>query len=265
MRGAPSLPAPLRAEDVAGAYRRAKHRLLLLDYDGTLVPFADRPRDAVPPLSLLAILQKLALSRVDRVALVSGRPRAELQRWFHGVTGLWLAAEHGALLREPAGGQWIPLGAARPSGWKGALRPVLEEAVEEAPGSFIEEKEYSLVWHYRAADPETADAMVGPLIGRLEGRLAAAGLRVVPGQRSVEVRPATGGKGDVVGFMAAFGPADFRLAVGDDLTDEELFARLDAAAWTVHVGAGPSLARFRLEGPAEVRDLLDVLARAARS
>jgi trehalose 6-phosphate synthase/phosphatase len=243
MSGASSVPRPLPTEDVAAAYRRAKNRLLLLDYDGTLVPFADRPEEAMPPLSLLAVLQRLAASPA-RVALVSGRPRAELQGWFDGVAGLWLAAEHGAVLREPAGGQWMPLGSARPTAWKAALRPVLEEAVAAAPGSFIEEKEYSLVWHYRPADPEAANAMAGPLIERLEDRL---------------------GKGDVVGFMAARGPADFRLAVGDDLTDEDLFARLDTAAWTVHVGAGPSLARFRVDGPAEVRDLLDVLARAAGS
>jgi trehalose 6-phosphate synthase/phosphatase len=261
MSGASSVPRPLPTEDVAAAYRLAKNRLLLLDYDGTLVPFADRPEEAVPPLSLLAVLQRLAASPA-RVALVSGRPRAELQGWFDGVAGLWLAAEHGAVLREPAGGEWMPLGSARPTAWKAALRPVLEEAVEGVPGSFIEEKEYSLVWHYRPADPEAANAMAGPLIERLEDRLAGMGLRTVPGQKSVEVRVADGGKGDVVGFMAARGPADFRLAVGDDLTDEDLFARLDTAAWTVHVGAGPSLARFRVDGPPEVRDLLDRLARS---
>jgi trehalose 6-phosphate synthase/phosphatase len=121
------------------------------------------------------------------------------------------------------------------------------------------------VWHYRRADPEAASASVGALIGRLEERLAGTGLRAVPGQKSVEVRPAAGGKGDVVEFMAASGPADFRLAVGDDVTDEDLFARMDDAAWTVHVGAGPSLARFRLESPAEVGKLLYVLAGTAGS
>jgi trehalose 6-phosphate synthase/phosphatase len=265
MRGTTSVPVPLPTEDLTAAYRRAQHRLLLLDYDGTLVPFTERPVEAVPPLSLLAVLQKLAVPHAQRVALVSGRPRAEMERWFGGVNGLWLAAEHGALLREPAGGQWMSLGSARPTVWKAAVRPLLEEAVEVAPGSFVEEKEYSLVWHYRPANRETASARAGPLIGHLEERVAGTGLRVVPGQESVEVRPAAGGKGDVVGFMAASGPADFRLAVGDDLTDEDLFTRLDAADWTVHVGAGPSRARFRVEGPADVRDLLDALARAAGS
>jgi trehalose-phosphatase len=77
------------------------------------------------------------------------------------------------------------------------------------------------------------------------------------------VRPATIDKGDVVKFLDDPGAADFRLAVGDDRTDEDLFRRLGPAGWTVHVGEGPSLARFRLGGPADVCDLLRHMVHAA--
>jgi trehalose 6-phosphate synthase/phosphatase len=254
-------PFPLRA--LLDAYRASRHRLLFLDYDGTLVPYASRPRDAVPPRALCELLARLAGRAENRVALVSGRPRAVLQRWFGGVPGLWLAAEHGATYRAAGRDDWETVGPMLPVDWKERVRPVLEHFVDRTPGSLLEEKEYSLVWHYRMSDPEFGDWLANELVATLEELLAETELRAVRGQMSVEVKLAWANKGEVVGRLEGDGfTPDLRLALGDDRTDEDLFERLPEDAWTIHVGEGPSRARYLLPGPGAVIRLLEALAGA---
>jgi trehalose 6-phosphate synthase/phosphatase len=252
--------SPLPVDALAAAFRHARRRLLLLDYDGTLVPFADRPQDAAPPRQLLAILRKLTAAPAQRVAIVSGRPRHQLESFLGGVPGLWLGAEHGAVVRAPGAATWQALRPRLPTEWKERVRPVLEHFVNRAPGSFLEEKEFSLVWHYRMSDPEFGEWLANELVANLEEMLAETELRAVRGHRSVEVRLAWANKGEVVARLEQDGFApDLYLALGDDVTDEDLFERLPPEAWTVRVGEGPSRARFRLGGPASVIDVLRAL------
>ncbi len=164
------LPTP---EPVAlgAAMARARSRLLLLDYDGTLVPFARRPRDAVPGRDLLDLVAGLAAVRDTTVALISGRSRADLDRWFGDIPGLWLAAEHGALLRPPTG-SWEHLRDGADTAWMQVVRPVLEQFADSAPGAFVEQKELALGWHYRLADAEFGAWLANELVATLENLLA---------------------------------------------------------------------------------------------
>jgi trehalose 6-phosphate synthase/phosphatase len=257
-------PRTLDLAAAVDAFRACRQGLLLLDYDGTLVPFAPRPTDAVPPEGLPAILARLCASRRHRVAIVSGRPRDHLERFLGGVPGLWLAAEHGAVLRNPATGEWSALRPTSPPLWKPRVMPVLEHFVDRTPGSFVEEKEYSLVWHFRMADPEFGEWLANELAANLEEMLAETELRAVRGHKSVEVRLSWANKGEVVRCIESAGAApDFRLALGDDRTDEDLFEALPPDAWTIHVGPGHSRARHHLGTPADVRRLLESLAGVA--
>jgi trehalose 6-phosphate synthase/phosphatase len=257
-------PAPLPVEELAAAFRRARSRVLFLDYDGTLVPFANTPREATPPDSLLSLLSRLGGLPDTATTIISGRPRAELEAWFGDTAGLWLVAEHGAMIRPPAGAEWELTRPHIPVEWKSRVRPVLEHFVDRTPGSFIEEKEYALVWHYRMADPVFGEWLANELVSNLEELLAETELRAIRGHKSVEVRLVWASKGEMVSRVEeALPPVDFRLAVGDDRTDEDLFARLPPEAWTVHVGEGTSHARYCLPGPREVVDVLDQLARSA--
>jgi trehalose 6-phosphate synthase/phosphatase len=255
------LPPPLALKEAVAAFRASRSPILLFDYDGTLVPYASRPRDAQPPEHLAPLLARLASGVGRRVALVSGRARADIERWLGQVDGLWLAAEHGAVVRPPGGEEWQALRPSLPLDWKGRVLPVLEHFVDRTPGSLIEEKEYSLVWHFRMSDPEVGEWLANELVGTLEELLAETELRAVRGHKSIEVRLTWANKGEVVRHMETAGPeADFRLALGDDRTDEDLFAALPRDAWTIHVGPGDSSARFHLAGPDEVRHLLEALA-----
>jgi trehalose 6-phosphate synthase/phosphatase len=258
-------PLPLPAADALAAHRTADRRLLMLDYDGTLVPFAGRPRDALPPSDLLTLLSRLASQANQQVALVSGRPRASLEAWFGGIDGLWLGAEHGAVVRSPASRVWEPLRPHMPVEWKSRVLPLLEHFVDRTPGSFVEEKEYCLVWHHRMAEPEFGEWLANELVAVLEELLADTELRAVRGQKSIEVKLVWANKGEVLAHIEGTGSSpSFRLAIGDDRTDEDLFERLPPDAWTIHVGDGPSRARFRLPHPWAVRRFLEEIAAEGR-
>ncbi|HZI19749.1 MAG TPA: bifunctional alpha,alpha-trehalose-phosphate synthase (UDP-forming)/trehalose-phosphatase [Pyrinomonadaceae bacterium] len=249
------------AAELVEAFRRARSRRLLLDYDGTLVGYAKRPQDAAPPPDLLPVLERLAADPANAVAVVSGRSRADLERWLGRGRGLWLAAEHGAIVRSPLTGEWETFRPSYAPEWKERVRPVLEHYVDRTPGSLVEEKEFALVWHYRMADPEFGSWLANELASTLEQMLAETELRAYRGQKIVEVKPVWANKGEVLTRLAGAGEEpDFLLAAGDDRTDEDLFERLPETAWTIHVGARQTRARYRVASPAEMRALLARLA-----
>jgi trehalose 6-phosphate synthase/phosphatase len=267
-RGEPSAEKPERlpVERAVEAYRAANRRLLLLDYDGTLVPYVNRPQDAVPSPALVTLLTRLAASPANTVALISGRSRSNLERWLGDIPDLWLAAEHGAVMRSPETGRWEIFRQDYAEGWKESVRPVLEHFVDRTPGSLIEEKEYSIVWHYRMSDPEFGEWLANELVSNLEQMLAETELRAFRGRKIVEVKPLWANKGEVLARLAAddAAPPTFCLAAGDDRTDEDLFARLTQEAWTIHVGSRRSRARYCLSNPQEVCALLDSFVGAER-
>ena len=254
------LPAP-EPHEMRAAFDAAAHRTLLLDYDGTLVPLAQRPQDAQPPVELLGLLKKLAGLKDTTLAIVSGRTKTDIEAWFGDVPELWLAAEHGALLRDPADRVWQPLRPRTSLSWMDRVRPVMEQFAKSAPGSFVEVKELALGWHYRLADAEFGAWLASELVGTLEEVLSGTELAVIHGSKIVEVRYAWADKGEAAAVLRSRSRrGGFTLAIGDDRTDEDMFARLQRTAWTIKVGGGPTSARFRLRDPEEVNGLLYLLA-----
>jgi len=79
----------------------------------------------------------------------------------------------------------------------------LEHFVDRTPGSFVEEKKYALVWHYRMADPEFGEWLANELVSMLEAMLAETELRAFRGEKIVEVKPAWANKGEVVKRLMA--------------------------------------------------------------
>lgn len=256
-------PERLPVADVVAAYLRSDRRLLLFDYDGTLVSHALRPQDAVPPPELTWLLGQLAADSSNTAAVISGRSRFALEAWFDGVRGLWLAAEHGAIMRPPATAVWELYRAGYSAEWKAEVSALLERFVNLTPGSLIEEKEFSIVWHYRMSDPKLGEWRADELGAKLEQMLAETELSIYRSQKAIEVKPLWANKGEVPArLLQSASEPFFCLAAGDDLTDEDLFARLPEKAWAIHIGDNPTRARFRLSSPQELRRLLGQLAAA---
>jgi trehalose 6-phosphate synthase/phosphatase len=250
-------PQRLRPAEVREAYTRARRRLLILDYDGTLVPFAKRPQQAAPPTRVLDLLGALASDPQNCVALISGRSTENLGRWFGTIPKMWLVAEHGAEWKSPSAETWEPLRSEVPTEWKSTVMPIFEHFVDRTPGSFLEEKKYGLVWHYRMAEAEFGEWLANELVSMLEAMLAQTELRAFRGEKIVEVKPVWANKGEVLDrLLAAYPDPDFIFAAGDDRTDEDLFERLQADAWTVHIGPGPTRASYVVTDFAALRGVL---------
>jgi trehalose 6-phosphate synthase/phosphatase len=231
-----------------------KPRLLLLDYDGTLVGFHPNPQLAKPGEELRPLLRALSELPDTRVVIISGRDRATLQSWL-GDLPIDFIAEHGVWLRT-AGEDWQLFQQLR-NDWKRELRPVLELYVARTAGSFIEEKDYSLVWHYRRADTDLGEVRAREMMAHLSFMTANTDLQVLEGNKVVEIKNAGINKGTAAArWLAQYQPA-FTLALGDDRTDEDTFRALPEEAYSVRVGTGArSLARFHLASPVAVRQLL---------
>lgn len=250
-------PLPLEKSQLLDAFGRAQSRLIMLDYDGTLAPFASIPQSAIPSQHLIEMLKRLIRVEHSTIALISGRSRADLEQWFAGIPNLWIAAEHGALLWSPILRDWEQPLHDVPDDWKKCVYPILEHFVDRTPGSFIEEKEFSLVWHYRMADPEFGDWLANDLVANLDHMLAESPVKAVKGQKTVEVKSLWANKGQVYSRLLLSGTVpDFIMAAGDDVTDEDLFARLPESAWTIHVGRNQSRAKYYLSNPDEMIALL---------
>src|SRR6185437_15697106 len=242
------------------SYRNAHRRQLFLDYDGTLMPFFAEPSDAKPGGAVLETLALLADDPRNSICIISGRDAAVLESWL-GHLPIHLVAEHGAMVRYK-GSSWESVGFAAKE-WKSRLYPLLSRYTAECPGAFIEEKNFSIVWHYRNADTQMAEKAKMELYPALVEITAGLPLEVVLGKKIIEVRNKDIDKGGAVRKLLTPDAGDFILAVGDDRTDEDMFRALanNEQAFTIKVGYEASHATFNIHTPQSVLALLDALGR----
>jgi trehalose 6-phosphate synthase/phosphatase len=242
---------------IAAEYARAEKRLLILDYDGTLVSFGRDPAQARPTPALLEILSSLAADPRNTVAVCSGRDRETLEAWLGGLDIL-LAAEHGAFFKE--NGLWH--GESPDMPWKDEILGILERFTDTTPRSEIEVKTTALVWHYRQVDPWFAALRVNQLMHALIPACGRAGLQIIRGNKIVEIKPANFNKGTEARRLLEKASYDFILAIGDDVTDEDMFAALPAEAVTIKVGQFSDAARYSILVQHRVPAFLALLAAA---
>jgi len=251
--------SPARQEVMHEQYYLAENRLLLLDYDGVLMDFKAKFQDATPTKSLTRLLRKLAADPANTVVVISGRPRNDLQHWFEG-NRITLVAEHGAFWRDE-NGKWHNVPVRADKGWQDQILPILYKYAANTPGAVVEEKEQSLVWHYRNARPYYAQKYLVILKRVLTSTAKKLGLQVQQGNMILEVRPDGVDKGTTARRWLRQKP-DFVLAVGDDYTDEDTFHALPPHAYSIKVGRGRTAARYRLKNVQAVIKLLEKLSKS---
>ena len=244
-------------EEIVSAFGQSENRLLLLDYDGTLVKFCNNPEDACPDDSLYELLDRINDDSKTEIAIISGRGRDSIERWF-GHKDYTLITDHGVWMRK-AGKDWIQIEEPRTE-WKSTIRPVMESFVDRTPGTFIEEKQYSLAWHYRKADADMSAIRTRELKILLTGLVADNGLSVLDGDKVLEIKNNLVNKGRATTKLLAGRPNEFIFAVGDDYTDEFMFTELPETAVTVKVGRTDTCAKYHIRDPQALRDLLERFA-----
>lgn len=240
-------------QSIIEKYEQSKCRLILLDYDGTLTGFTENPMDAVPDKELYEVLEHLGLYERNQVYIISGRAYTDIEAWFSS-SPVHLIAEHG-VYRKTNYHDWISHPGLDNS-WKEHVRPLLEKFVAHTPGSFIEEKSHSLAWHYRKAKPSFGVVKARELLGILNYWSGSLNTRVLDGNKVVEITNSMVNKGTAVTDLVQNGNIDFILAIGDDHTDELLFAQLPDSAVSIKVGEADTIASYRLKDFQETRKFL---------
>jgi trehalose 6-phosphate synthase/phosphatase len=240
-------------------YKEATKRLLLLDYDGTLTDYALLPEQAFPSDHLISLIKMLSEIRNNKVCIISGRRAEELEKWF-GHLKVILVAEHGCTYKLPYEKSWLQM-ANLDLTWKGRVKEVLQKLVITYPGSFIEDKIYSLAWHYRAVQSAIDDQLFIDTNKKLSAINVGNSFKVLQGNKVLEMKSSNMNKGLATMKLLSSDSFDFVMAIGDDSTDEDMFEVLqDTSHVTIKVGLDKSKAQFNLIGITNVISFLDQLA-----
>lgn len=262
----PDLCAYLKPDKIYEQIPKDSKKTIFLDYDGTLFPIVKIPKLAAPDIPLYALIERLSKMENFEIHIVSGRPHEDLNEWF-GKLPIFLHAEHGAMSRDRNSDKWTS--AVNHSESKNSrlfVKGVLEKFNKNTPGSFIEEKAHSVAWHYRMSDPVHGERMANELRLHARETFAPLGLELLAGKKMVEIRHIGINKGTIVRrVLESKSDETTVIAIGDDVTDEDMFHAVPESAITIAVGSSASTAKNRLRDPSDVRLLLELLSIAADS
>ncbi|MDG3583557.1 bifunctional alpha,alpha-trehalose-phosphate synthase (UDP-forming)/trehalose-phosphatase [Galbibacter pacificus] len=234
-------------------YKKSKSSLILLDYDGTLSGFQDNPQNANPDTELFQLLDALNNQPNTDMVIISGRDKETFEKWF-GNKEYSLITDHGVWLKK-RNKDWEALERLK-NDWMENIRPILETFVDRTPGTFIEEKKYSLAWHYRKADPELAQIRTMELNTVLTSLISNNDLTVLKGNKVIEIKSSSVNKGRAASRLLSLKNYDFIFTIGDDWTDEYMFEEVPENAYTIKVGFKKTKAKYYVKDTNEVRKLL---------
>jgi trehalose 6-phosphate synthase/phosphatase len=231
---------------------------LFLDYDGTLRELEREPRAAKPTEEIRDLLRRLAAAPRVEVYIVSGRSSEDLSLFFPEPE-FGCVAEHGAMFRPPGGAEWQQWDRDISYAWKDEIRDLLRPYEQSTPGSWIEEKRTSLVWHFRKTDPEFGTWKANQLTHELGTIMSNEPVKIRQGRKIVEIVSAEVSKGAAIRHLLHDRVYDAVLCAGDDQTDESMFEIDTPGLVTIKIGPEPSRAKYRLRDPAAFRRFLGEL------
>ncbi len=234
-------------------YKAANERIIFLDYDGTLVGFFGDPAMSKPDEELKKLLKALTADKKNHVVIISGRDRNTLKDWLEDYN-LEIVAEHGAWIRR-SGADFKPAPNLE-NVWVNKIKIVLDDYVNRTPGSFVEEKDYSLVWHYRKVETGLGEVRARELSSHLKYITNSQNLQVMEGDKVIEIKNSEVNKGKGAKRILKGYRPDFVLACGDDRTDEDTFLALPAGSHSIKIGAGASAAKYSVSDFTKIRTLL---------
>ena len=228
-------------------------KLIILDYDGTLVDFKDKPELAVPNDNLIDILNNLTKIRGLDVAIVSGRDKLFLEDNL-GKLNISIIAEHGHFYKKKSK-DWTNLGKIDKV-FLSEIYAIFQSFSDRTPGTFTEKKESGLVWHFRKTDPELASERVVEIETVLNSLLTDQ-FQILNLDKAIEVTSRKFDKGSAVNELIKNKKYDHIVCIGDDVTDENMFKTLNENSTTIKVGIKNTLAKFFIDDTKSVVNLLD--------
>jgi trehalose 6-phosphate phosphatase len=242
--------------DVAARLAGARTLWLASDFDGTLVPLQDHPKGVRTTARARAVLTRLVATPGIRLAVLSGRRLADLERVV-GVRGAFLSGLGGLETRRP--GQEIRRHVPGRRRLDPALRYTLESWVGRFAGAWLEDKDLCWAIHDRAVSADARVRLRRGVLRRLRARRVRA--RWVVGWRVIEVMPDVDvDKGVALrGWLGRPRRGQLTAYLGDDANDRPALAEVRSRRG-IAVGVGGLRARYALSGPARVLQFLEWLA-----
>ncbi|GAB3396841.1 hypothetical protein GCM10027515_00430 [Schumannella luteola] len=252
-------PHPL-PDPLAGALRELAHQrrlLIALDFDGTLAPEVDDPEKArALPEARAAVLRLNALPNT-RVAMVSGRALGSLIHVTDLPDDVLLVGSHGIELRLDNPDDALALNDQEQEDVE-VLHEVLGEVADSLDDVWLEPKPAGFALHTRLASDRAS--RVAHLVALTETAAELDNLTVRHGKNVLEFSVRSTTKGEAVEHLRRYVKADAVFYAGDDVTDEDAFAALEAHDLGLKSGSGDTVAAHRVDGPAEVAAALAALA-----
>jgi trehalose 6-phosphate synthase/phosphatase len=231
----------------------SNNKLIILDYDGTLVNFKVKPELALPDNNLINILNDLSNIKGMDIAIVSGRDKLFLEDNL-GKLNINIIAEHGHFFKKK-NKDWINLGNIDKV-FLNDIHAILQSFSDRTPGTFTEKKESGLVWHFRKTDPELAIERVVEIETVLNSLLTDQ-FQILNLDKAIEVTSRKFDKGSAVNELTKNKKYDHIVCIGDDVTDENMFKSLNENSTTIKVGIKNTQARYYIEDPKGVVNLLN--------
>ncbi len=237
-------------------FKKSSKKVLFLDYDGTLVKFNNDPELAVPDKSLLKILKSINTKDKTELFIVSGRDQFFLDKWF-GKLNINLVAEHGNFIKYSDSSKWLSKNNDDIE-WKNDVSPIFESFTDNTPGTFIENKKNTLVWHYRKTDPELAKRRIMELKTVLSS-LISENISVIDGNKALEVTNLSINKGNIINELLSNENYDFIFCCGDDASDEYMFNALPENSISIKVGEKNTSAKYFVKNSDKIKSILSNL------
>ncbi|HET8779764.1 MAG TPA: bifunctional alpha,alpha-trehalose-phosphate synthase (UDP-forming)/trehalose-phosphatase [Agromyces sp.] len=253
----PGVPDVLRA--ALARIAETERLLVALDFDGTLAPLVDRPEDARATDRARAAIERLAATDDTRVAIVSGRALESLGHVASPPEGTLLSGSHGVELQLDSGGVTIDLRDSELAKLE-RLADIVEQVAAQEEGAWIERKPAGLALHTRRLSSTVGAALQHSARQRVEREIK--DITVRTGKAVIEFAVRSSDKGESLTRLRQHVAATALIYVGDDVTDEDAFAALDADDVGVKVGQGKSIATYRVRSTEDVAELLERLADA---
>jgi trehalose 6-phosphate phosphatase len=242
---------------------KADEIFLFLDYDGTLVSFKNRPQDVVTSNEVKTVVSSLLQKHNFKVVIVTGRTLSEIKELLD-LDRLSYAALHGLQIQLSNGKNY---------NWKSSndfqkilinIKNHSEKEFQNEKGIYLEDKEFTLAFHYRMLAKEKIKDVVDRFIEIVKNEDIFNKIDILHGSKVIEVRPAGWDKGKAVELISSSENSKNTLAIyiGDDNTDEDAFQYLNNKGLTIFVSNNTnrsSSAQYWLKNPDEVLNFLKSL------
>jgi len=236
-------------------FKKSNKKALFLDYDWTLVPFYNYYLDAIPDEDLIILLNQLSNIRDLDIYIVSWRDKNFLEKYLWDLN-INLIAEHWWIIR-PIWWKWEYLENIDID-WKIKINKILTTYIGRLPESYIEEKEYSIAWHYRNCDDKLWYIVSQELINDLTEFTSNSNIQIVSDEKTIEIRTNSINKWAIIDQIIQKNMYDFIVGIWDSITDEDMFDIISnkGKGYSIKIWEWNSIAKYKLLDYKDVRNFL---------